>query len=49
MTISPLAAGSLMTVNARKEIILAAGMIGTTQILQLSGIGNAEDGDSCPH
>ena len=29
--------------NARKEVILAAGTIGTTQILQLSGIGKADD------
>jgi len=43
MTISPLAAGSPTTVNARKEVILASGTIGTTQILQLSGIGNADD------
>jgi len=34
--------GSLITVNARKEVILSAGTVNSTRILQLSGIGNAE-------
>ena len=32
--------------KARKEVILSAGTIGTTQILQLSGIGKADDLDA---
>ncbi|KAG6828985.1 hypothetical protein H0H92_006107 [Tricholoma furcatifolium] len=31
------------TVNASKEILIAAGSIGTPQLLMLSGIGNGED------
>ena len=34
--------GRTVTVNARKEVILAAGSVGSPQILQLSGIGPAE-------
>lgn len=33
--------GKLKKVTARKEVVLSAGSIGTTQILQLSGIGPA--------
>lgn len=32
--------GSTFTANARKEVIVAAGAIGTPQLLQLSGIGD---------
>lgn len=33
----------VISVTARKEVILSAGFIGTTQILQLSGIGDQQD------
>ncbi|KAF9482968.1 aryl-alcohol-oxidase from pleurotus Eryingii [Pholiota conissans] len=33
----------VISVTARKEVILSAGFIGTTQILQLSGIGDSND------
>ena len=36
-------AGRLKTALARREIVLAAGAIGSPQILQLSGIGPADD------
>ncbi|KAF8877932.1 hypothetical protein CPB84DRAFT_1714701 [Gymnopilus junonius] len=40
----PTPAGShTLTATARKEVILSAGSVGTTQILQLSGIGNASE------
>lgn len=37
------AGGPVVTVTARKEVILSAGSVGTTQVLQLSGIGKASD------
>ncbi|KAH9479331.1 Pyranose dehydrogenase 1 [Psilocybe cubensis] len=35
--------GPTQMVTARKDVILSAGTVGTTQLLQLSGIGNSSD------